>query len=108
MSPTTGWWRSLVPVSWKRTLWAAQRTRSSALWVESSLYRGIEPADDEVMGHEYVSVVEEIGSDVKTMKVGDFTPARSSISPSHSIRPPRATRRCAPHVVGTAIAPSSG
>jgi threonine dehydrogenase-like Zn-dependent dehydrogenase len=35
-------------------------------------YRGIEPANHQVMGHEYVGVVEEIGSDVKTMKVGDF------------------------------------
>jgi threonine dehydrogenase-like Zn-dependent dehydrogenase len=35
-------------------------------------YRGIEPADHQVMGHEYVGVVEEIGSDVKTMNVGDF------------------------------------
>jgi threonine dehydrogenase-like Zn-dependent dehydrogenase len=35
-------------------------------------YRGIEPADDQVMGHEYVGVVEEIGTDVKTMKPGDF------------------------------------
>jgi hypothetical protein len=35
-------------------------------------YRGIEPADHQAMGHEYVGVVEEIGSDVKTMKVGDF------------------------------------
>ena len=40
----------------------------SDLWA----YRGIEPADHQVMGHEYVGVVEEIGSDVKTMKVGDF------------------------------------
>jgi threonine dehydrogenase-like Zn-dependent dehydrogenase len=35
-------------------------------------YRGIEPADHQVMGHEYVGVVEEIGSAVRTMKVGDF------------------------------------
>ena len=35
-------------------------------------YRGIETADHQVMGHEYVGVVEEIGSDVKTMKPGDF------------------------------------
>jgi threonine dehydrogenase-like Zn-dependent dehydrogenase len=35
-------------------------------------YRGIEPADHQVMGHEYVGVVEEIGSAVKTIKVGDF------------------------------------
>jgi hypothetical protein len=28
-SPTTGWWKSLTPVSWKRTLWAAQRVRNS-------------------------------------------------------------------------------
>jgi threonine dehydrogenase-like Zn-dependent dehydrogenase len=35
-------------------------------------YRGIEPADHQVMGHEYVGVVEEIGTDVTTMSVGDF------------------------------------
>ena len=36
-------------------------------------YRGIEPADDhQVMGHEYVGVVEEIGDQVKNVKVGDF------------------------------------
>jgi threonine dehydrogenase-like Zn-dependent dehydrogenase len=36
-------------------------------------YRGIEPLDGPApMGHEYVGVVEEIGDDVKTVKVGDF------------------------------------
>ncbi|MFI9837624.1 zinc-dependent alcohol dehydrogenase family protein [Nonomuraea sp. NPDC051941] len=35
-------------------------------------YRGVEPADHQVMGHEYVGVVEEIGADVKNVKVGDF------------------------------------
>jgi threonine dehydrogenase-like Zn-dependent dehydrogenase len=35
-------------------------------------YRGIEPADHQVMGHEYVGIVEEIGSEVKNIKVGDF------------------------------------
>jgi threonine dehydrogenase-like Zn-dependent dehydrogenase len=35
-------------------------------------YRGIEPADHQVMGHEYVGIVEETGSDVKYVKVGDF------------------------------------
>ena len=35
-------------------------------------YRGAEQVDHQVMGHEYVGVVEEIGSDVKTVKVGDF------------------------------------
>ncbi len=35
-------------------------------------YRGIEPADHKVMGHEYVGVVEEIGHAVKNVKVGDF------------------------------------
>ena len=35
-------------------------------------YRGVEPADHQVMGHEYIGVVEEVGDDVKTVKVGDF------------------------------------
>lgn len=35
-------------------------------------YRGVEPADHLLMGHEYVGIVEEVGSDVKTMEVGDF------------------------------------
>jgi threonine dehydrogenase-like Zn-dependent dehydrogenase len=35
-------------------------------------YRGVEPADHQVMGHEYVGVVEEIGSQVKNVEVGDF------------------------------------
>jgi threonine dehydrogenase-like Zn-dependent dehydrogenase len=40
----------------------------SDLWA----YRGVEPADHQVMGHEYVGVVEEIGDQVKSMKPGDF------------------------------------
>lgn len=35
-------------------------------------YRGIEPATNLLLGHEYVGVVEEIGVDVKTVKPGDF------------------------------------
>jgi threonine dehydrogenase-like Zn-dependent dehydrogenase len=35
-------------------------------------YRGAESADHLPMGHEYVGVVEEIGSAVQTMKPGDF------------------------------------
>ncbi|WP_083922106.1 zinc-dependent alcohol dehydrogenase family protein [Nocardiopsis halotolerans] len=35
-------------------------------------YRGVEPADHQVMGHEYVGVVEEVGSDVRGIRVGDF------------------------------------
>ena len=35
-------------------------------------YRGIEPVNHQVMGHEYVGIVEEIGSDVKKIRVGDF------------------------------------
>lgn len=35
-------------------------------------YRGVEPADHQVMGHEYVGIVEEIGAQVKHVKVGDF------------------------------------
>ncbi|MGH3018519.1 MAG: zinc-dependent alcohol dehydrogenase family protein [Gaiellaceae bacterium] len=35
-------------------------------------YRGLEPVDHLVMGHEYVGIVEEIGSKVETMTPGDF------------------------------------
>ena len=36
-------------------------------------YRGIEPVTEpSPMGHEYVGVVEEVGSEVKTIKPGDF------------------------------------
>ena len=35
-------------------------------------YRGAEPVEHQVMGHEYVGVVQEIGSEVRTIKVGDF------------------------------------
>lgn len=35
-------------------------------------YRGIEPADHQVMGHEYAGVVEEVGSEVKNVQPGDF------------------------------------
>ena len=35
-------------------------------------HRGIEPADHQVMGHEYVGIVEEIGDGFRTMKPGDF------------------------------------
>src|SRR4051794_36386010 len=35
-------------------------------------YRGVEPVEHQVMGHEYVGVVQEIGSEVRTIKMGDF------------------------------------
>ncbi len=35
-------------------------------------YRGVEPANHTPMGHEYVGVVEEVGSAVQTVKPGDF------------------------------------
>ncbi|MGH3674848.1 MAG: zinc-dependent alcohol dehydrogenase family protein [Mycobacterium sp.] len=35
-------------------------------------YRGVEDVDQTPMGHEYVGVVEEIGSEVKTVQPGDF------------------------------------
>jgi threonine dehydrogenase-like Zn-dependent dehydrogenase len=35
-------------------------------------YRGVEAVNDTPMGHEYVGIVEEIGDDVKNIKVGDF------------------------------------
>ncbi|MFC4000218.1 zinc-dependent alcohol dehydrogenase family protein [Prauserella oleivorans] len=35
-------------------------------------YRGVEPVEHTPMGHEYVGVVEEAGSEVRNVKVGDF------------------------------------
>lgn len=35
-------------------------------------YRGVEPVDHTAMGHEYVGVVEEVGSEVTTLTPGDF------------------------------------
>ena len=35
-------------------------------------YRGVEPADHLLMGHEYVGIVEEVGEEVSTVKPGDF------------------------------------
>jgi threonine dehydrogenase-like Zn-dependent dehydrogenase len=35
-------------------------------------YRGVEKVDHQVMGHEYVGVVEAIGEDVKNIQIGDF------------------------------------
>lgn len=35
-------------------------------------YRGVEAADQLLMGHEYVGVVEEVGDEVETIKPGDF------------------------------------
>ncbi len=35
-------------------------------------YRGLEHADHQPMGHEYVGIVEEVGADVKTVKPGDY------------------------------------
>lgn len=34
-------------------------------------YRGVEAADHQVMGHEYIGVVEEIGAEVSKLQVGD-------------------------------------
>ena len=51
-----GWRRRLVPVSWKRTLWAAHLVRNVSLWVESSPIRvvrsrsrGLRPASERRM-----------------------------------------------------------
>lgn len=43
-------------------------------------YRGLEPADHQVMGHEYVGVVEEVGSAVRNLRVGDFVVGSFAIS----------------------------
>jgi len=43
-------------------------------------YRGVEPVDHQPMGHEYVGVVEEVGAQVKNVKVGDFVVGSFCIS----------------------------
>src|ERR671918_693729 len=43
-------------------------------------YRGVEPADHQVMGHEYMGVVEEIGSHVSDLQVGDHVIGSFGIS----------------------------
>ena len=43
-------------------------------------YRGVEPVDHTLMGHEYVGVVEEIGEAVRTLKVGDFVVGSFAVS----------------------------
>ncbi|MFF2083547.1 zinc-dependent alcohol dehydrogenase family protein [Nocardia sp. NPDC058176] len=43
-------------------------------------YRGVEPVDHTLMGHEYVGIVEEIGADVLMLKVGDFVVGSFCIS----------------------------
>lgn len=35
-------------------------------------YRGVQEVDHQVMGHEYVGVVEQVGPEVNTVQVGDF------------------------------------
>ncbi len=43
-------------------------------------YRGVEPVDHQPMGHEYIGTVEEIGSAVRTLHVGDFVVGSFCIS----------------------------
>ncbi|TCJ97133.1 zinc-dependent alcohol dehydrogenase family protein [Nocardia alba] len=47
---------------------AATCVCGSDLWP----YRGVQDVDHQVMGHEYVGVVEQIGTEVETIAVGDF------------------------------------
>ncbi|GGL50844.1 zinc-dependent alcohol dehydrogenase family protein [Planomonospora parontospora] len=47
---------------------AAACVCGSDLWP----YRGVEKVDDQPMGHEYVGVVEQVGREVRNVKVGDF------------------------------------
>ena len=60
-------------------------------------YRGVEPVDHQVMGHEYVGVVEEIGADVKNVKVGDFVVGSFVISDNTCETAARATSPNASH-----------
>ncbi|MEE6165874.1 MULTISPECIES: zinc-dependent alcohol dehydrogenase family protein [unclassified Mycolicibacterium] len=67
-------------------------------------YRGLEPVDHAPMGHEYVGVVEEIGSDVKTVKVGDYV-VGSFVASDNTCEICRAgyQSRCVHHVMMGAI-----
>jgi threonine dehydrogenase-like Zn-dependent dehydrogenase len=67
-------------------------------------YRGVEHVHHTPMGHEYVGAVEEIGDEVKTVKVGDFVVGSFVISdntceicqagyPSRCVHMPSSSRR---------------
>jgi threonine dehydrogenase-like Zn-dependent dehydrogenase len=43
-------------------------------------YRGTEPVDHQVMGHEYVGVVEEVGPEVRLIEAGDRVAGSFSVS----------------------------
>ncbi len=53
-------------------------------------YRGADKVDHATMGHEYVGVVEEVGSAVTTAKPGDFVGSLSSPTRTHDPRRRRA------------------
>src|SRR3954447_10430242 len=77
-------------------------------------YRGVEPADHQAMGHEYCGVVEEVGSEVRTLAAGDFVVGSFVISDNRCEicqAGYSSPRRSAPRPSGasrTRMAPSSG
>ncbi len=72
-------------------------------------YRGIEPVDHTPMGHEYVGVVEEIGSEVKIIAIGDFVvgtqahkariPCADGTLAAKQLGGPAPVRRYLPHLI---------
>ncbi len=71
-------------------------------------YRGVEPVDHTLMGHEYVGVVEEVGDEVQTLDVrATSSSVRSSspTTPARSVGPGSSPSACTPSSCTPASAP---
>ena len=72
-------------------------------------YRGVEKQDSPThMGHEYAGVVEQVGDQVKKVKVGDFVvgPSSSPTTPARSARQGSSPNACTPSSSRRRLAPS--
>jgi threonine dehydrogenase-like Zn-dependent dehydrogenase len=61
-----------MPTWWMRTLCAAHRVRNSSRGSDLWYYRGDSPFEPGPIGHEFVGVVEDVGSEVHNVAKGDF------------------------------------
>ena len=69
---TCGWRTVRTRRSWTATDAIVRLSATCICGSDLWPYRGVEPADHLLMGHEYAGVVEDVGSEVRTVKVGDF------------------------------------